>query len=91
MENDVLAWVELILAAVLERQDASPLVALAMRAGVDLDVLQYFANVTLDSMRDYMVAAAGVVGFLGTGIDVETHFTADDVEALRELGISDRA
>lgn len=91
MENDVLAWVELILGAVLNRQDASPLVDLAMRAGIDLDMLQYFANVTLDSVRDHMMAAAGIAGLLSHGRieSIEPHFTAADVEALKELGISE--
>ena len=88
VENDVLAWVELILGAVLNRQDASPLVDLATRAGIDLDMLQYFANVTLDSVRDHMMAAAGIVSLLSQG-QIEPHFTAADVEALKELGITD--
>lgn len=93
MENDVLAWVELILAAVLERRDASPLVDLAMRAGIDLDTLQLFANAALDSIRDHMMLAAGAVGIFRAGeiASVEPEFTPADLEALRELGISDGA
>ncbi len=90
VENDVLAWVELILAAILDRQDASPLVALAMRAGVDLDMLQLLANTTLDSLRDHMMVAAGLVGMLALPqYDIEQpSFTADDVAELKQLGIA---
>jgi hypothetical protein len=89
VDNDFLTWVELILTAVLERRDAQPLVDLAMRAGVDLDVLQAVMNTTLDTVRDQLLGAAGIVG-LGAprAIDMDGQLFSDsDLAALKKLGI----
>ncbi len=85
----MLTWVEFILTAVLERRDAQPFVDLAMRAGVDLDVLQYFLNTTLDSVRDHMLSAAGIVGLLvGPGLKRdEPDFSEEDLAVLKKIGI----
>lgn len=90
MDNDVLAWVELILAAVLERRDAQPLVDLALRAGVDLDVLQAVLNTTLDSVRDHLLNAAGAVGWLAHRETEMTRRLASeaDLAKLHDLGIN---
>ncbi len=89
MENDLFEWVELILAAVLQKRDAQPLVDLALRAGVDLDVLEYFLNVTLDSVRDHLMSAAAIVGWLARGDVGGTNrsLSPDDLAALEDLGI----
>ena len=89
MDNDFLTWVELILTAVLERRDAQPLVDLAMRAGVDLDVLQAVMNTTLDTVRDQLLGAAGIVG-LGARCEFDVDgqlFSDNDLVALKKLGI----
>ncbi len=86
MDNDVLTWVELILAAVLERRDARALVDLAMRAGVDLDVLQYLVNVALDGVRDHLMCAAGIVEWL-VFPKIDDLSSVDDLAELKKLGI----
>ncbi len=88
MDNDVLTWVELIVAAVLQKGDAQPLIDLALRAGVDLDALQCVLNATLDGVRDQLMSTAGIVGWLARpGIDDEELFSVDDLAALKKLGI----
>jgi hypothetical protein len=89
VDNDVLTWVEIILAAVLERRDAQPLVDLAMRAGVDLDLLQALINTTLDAARDHLLSAAGIVGWgAPREINVDGQLLSDDdLAALKKLGI----
>ena len=89
VDNDLLEWAELILATVLEKRDAQPLVALALRAGVDLDVLQYFVNTTLDGVCDHLMSAAGMLGWLACpGIyTAERRLSTEDVAALKDLGI----
>jgi hypothetical protein len=89
MDNDLLEWAELILAAVLEKRDAQPLVALALRAGVDLDVLQHCLNMTLDGVRDHLMGAAAILGWLArpTTDTAERRLSAEDVAALEDLGI----
>ncbi len=90
MDNDLLTWADMILTAVLERRDATTLVDLAYRAGVDLDVLQFFINNTLDAVRDNLMGAAGLIGFLSWP-EIEkrrSRITTTDVEVLKDLGIN---
>jgi hypothetical protein len=90
VDNDAFTWAELILAAVLERRDAQPLIDLAMRAGIDLDALYCLVNVTLDAVRDHLLSAAGIAGWLARPEigDEEQLLSVDDLAVLKNLGIA---
>lgn len=89
MDNDAFTWAELILAAVLERGDARPLVDLALRAGIDLDALYCVVNVTLDAVRDHAISIAGIAGWLAwPEIGDDKPLSDDDLAVLKDLGIA---